>query len=156
MPHRVIGAVVLIGLSNCIAGCQTAPAPAQWFGSETGAAVKAVVDKFAEQGTIDRLVANVDGHVQNPGMEGYVNVRTSVGVRVVGANGNVDINTTGSGPMDPNMIPPYIQELAAKLVEAKDWDGLKKLLQLYGPFPGTKAEDTVSDVTAPTEITVPQ
>lgn len=156
MKAKGLAALAALGIVFGNVGCQTAPSPAQWFGSETGAAVQAVVDKFAEQGTIDRIVAGVRGNVQNPGMEGYVNVRTSVGVRVVGANGSVQIDTTGSGPMDPNMVPPYVQELAAKLVQEKDWDGLKKLLQLYGPFPGTKSEDTVSDVTAPTEITVPQ
>jgi len=135
MAHRIVGSLVFLAMGNCIAGCMTPPSPANWLGSETGAAVQAVVEKFAEQGTIDRMVAGVRGNVHDPGMEAYVNIRTSVGVRVVGADGSVQIDTTGSGPMDPNVIPDWAKPIVQGYIDRNDLEGLRKFLTIIGPFP---------------------
>lgn len=49
----------------------------------------------ADQGVLDNFKTNVDGHVQDPGVESYVSITCAAGRRLKGVNGNVNFDTQG-------------------------------------------------------------
>ncbi len=57
-----------------------------------------------DQGVLDKFTSNIDGNIQNPGLETYVSIRTTAGVRIVGVNGEVDLAVDGTGTQLPRGV----------------------------------------------------
>lgn len=67
-----------------------------------------------DQMVADLIKSKLSGNIHDPGMEGYVNVRVSAGGRVVGVDGDIDLDVDGTGTQLPaNVRKLYIERLAA-------------------------------------------
>ena len=64
-----------------------------------------LVSMVEDQGGLDDFTSNIDGHIQNPGLETYVAVKTTLGVRIVGVNGEVDLQAAGTGTQGGSPTP---------------------------------------------------
>lgn len=66
-----------------------------------GNVAQILADKIQEEGVLDKWLANVDGHLQDPGVESYVSITIAGGVHAKGVNGNV----TAQGGGDSTKLP---------------------------------------------------
>jgi hypothetical protein len=108
-------AVLFGALGGCGPSSLPAAMPAEFYG---------VVDKIAvmveDQGVLDEFVSDVDGHVQNPGIATYVTVTVEGGVRLVGVNGNVVLETFGTGSQLPSGVrAELIKQLSGPLSDER-------------------------------------
>lgn len=84
---------VLVLVLMSVVGC----GPPMGFPKELGAAATVLTNMVAEQGLMDDFIGKVRGHVNEPGMELYVEIRAASGVRVVGVDGDVNLSASGVG-----------------------------------------------------------
>ena len=84
-----------------------------------------------DQGVLDNFTSNIDGNIQNPGLETYVSIRTTAGVRIVGVNGEVDLGVEGTGTQLPRGVrdslitmlgQPIGDEQRAAILEILGWN----------------------------------
>jgi len=95
---RRTGGACLLALSGCLEGCQLPNA----FPRELAEATKMIVQKVADEGTLEKWASNVEGDVFNPGVEAYVCV--SSGVRLVGVQGEIDLTAGGDSTRLPSGV----------------------------------------------------
>ncbi len=55
-----------------------------------------------DQGVMDQFTSNIRGHVNDAGIESYVTVTTAAGTRLVGMDGDIMLNTSGTGTQLPH------------------------------------------------------
>lgn len=111
----VILAVLFGALGGCGPGSLPAAMPKEFY---------QVVDKLAimveDQGVLDEFTSNIDGHVQDPGLETSVSVTVSGAVRLVGVNGNVTLTAFGTGTQLPSGVrAALIKELDGPISDAR-------------------------------------
>ena len=107
----ILAAILTFFGIGCVPSSLPAAMPAEFYG---------VVDKIAvmveEQGVLDEFVSDIDGHVQDPGLETYVQVTVAGGVRLVGVNGNVVLEAFGTGTQLPSGVrAELIKQLSGPL-----------------------------------------
>lgn len=100
MKELGLAIVAALGLlvGSCVVGCSWQPGG---FPQEMTDALKVATEKVAEQGVLDKFTTNLRGHVKDPGIESYALVRVSGGVRIVGTDGDMIMETSGVGTMLP-------------------------------------------------------
>ncbi len=94
MKFRVFVSLVVLGFAT---GCNLPTGLPKEF-AEVADAMTAMV---TDQGVLNQFTSGIDGHIQNPGLETYLSVRTTAGVRIVGVNGEVDLQAEGGGTQLP-------------------------------------------------------
>ena len=99
--------------------------------SAVGELGKVVAAKIADEGTLQSFTSNLDGHVQDPGIESYVEIRAAAGVRAVGANGNITAAAHGDSTRLPagmrdalieQLKQPISDEQRAAILEILGWN----------------------------------
>ena len=60
-----------------------------------------MVQMVADQGVLDAFQSNLEGNIQDPGVESYVKVTFATGVNLTGLNGEMDLVTGGAGTQLP-------------------------------------------------------
>ena len=86
--------IMLMPVCGCLQGLGAFP-------GELGAVVQGMTAIVKDQGVLDKFASNVQGNIQNPGMESYIRVTTAAGVRLIGVNGELDLTTEGTGTQLP-------------------------------------------------------
>ena len=96
---KAIMALLMALLGGGLLGCSLFQPTG--FPAEMTAALTVATEKIAEQGVLDKFTTNLRGHVKDPGIESYALVRVSGGVRIVGTDGDMIMETSGVGTMLP-------------------------------------------------------
>lgn len=96
---RLCVACALCATTWYAAGCAT-----PGFSSEFGRVAAVIAQKVADEGILEKFTSNMDGHVQDPGLESYFTVTTAAGVRMRGFNGNIDLMTSGTATNLPSGV----------------------------------------------------
>ncbi len=104
-----IGCGMVLGVGGCVTAPQAMP-------REFGQVVETLAQKMLDETVMDDFLARLDGHLQNPGLELFINNRLSIGGRFVGTNGNLVVDTSGTGTMLPAGVrEALIQQLDGPL-----------------------------------------
>ena len=72
------------------------------FPKELSQLIARTGEMISDQGVLDTFKTDLDGHVQDPGVETYVEIRVAAGGRLVGVNGNLDVNAGGGATHLPS------------------------------------------------------
>lgn len=91
----IVGLFGVFGLTGC-ASLQPAAFP-----KEMTAALEGAVQQVADQGVLDEFITNMRGHVLEPGIESYTQIRIAAGVKIVGVDGDMVFETSGTGTQLP-------------------------------------------------------
>ena len=106
--HRIDMVVAAMLLGLLATGCALPTALPADFSQVAQGMTKMVVD----QGILSEFQSGIDGNIQNPGLESYTRITLAAGVRLVGVNGEVDLNTAGLGTQKPaGMRETLIEQL---------------------------------------------
>lgn len=121
--------VGVMGLCLCaLPGCAS-PRLGNALPAEYAGGLTMVTEKIADQGMLDKWLANATSNIQDPGLESYVQVTTAAGVRIVGMNGRFDMNAGG----DSTRLPPGVRaELIDQLGMPISDDQREAILRLLG------------------------
>jgi len=92
--------------------------------------VSAAVDKFTEQGVMDKWIANVDGAVQNPGVAVATVIEIRGEAHLIGVNGEVSLNQEGHGTQfSPQTLGALVDELKNPALSWEEKQYIWNLLQ---------------------------
>jgi hypothetical protein len=69
--------------------------------------------KIQDEGILNEFMLDIDGHVQDPGLESYVSATFAAGVRMKGVNGNV----VARGHGDSTRLPPGMRDVLIKQLD---------------------------------------
>jgi hypothetical protein len=76
--------------------------------------------KIQDEGVLKEWMVGASGHVQNPGVESYVEVRMTGGVRAIGVDGNVEARGSGDATRLPAGVrDELIKELGGPISDAR-------------------------------------
>ncbi len=95
-----IGLAVLLFVSGC-------GAP-MGFPKELGDAVQVITEMVRDQGLLDQFTSSIDGHVNDPGIEVFVDITVASGVRMIGVDGNVSLDASGIGTQLPTEVRSHL------------------------------------------------
>lgn len=110
--QTVITLIVAYVLTLVLGGC-TMPGA---MPGDFAAVVQSMVRHVEDQGVLDDFKSALDAHVQDPGMESYLEFRLTAGVALVGVNGEVDLSTHGTGTQLPKGVREgLIEQLAGPI-----------------------------------------
>lgn len=88
----------LLCLGLIASGCGMGPSG---FPKELATVAEKMATMVEEQGVMDDFASNIAGTVNNPGMESYVGMELTAGVRIAGVDGSIDLTTSGTGTQLP-------------------------------------------------------
>lgn len=105
----VFAALLACGTVWHCAGCSMAGGANKQMDS-VGKLGEMLVEKVNDEGVLDKWVAAMDGHFQDPGVEAYASVTVATGVHAKGVNGNI----SGNGGGDSTRLPKDVREELVK------------------------------------------
>lgn len=106
MKRNLLRMVLLVYAAGT-AGCAATALPAGY-----GDALAMIVEKVADQGMLERWSSDAAAHVINPGVETSISITTSATVRLVGMDGQIELDTGGGGT---KLAPGLREALIAQL-----------------------------------------
>ena len=109
MRKRMLMSVGLLLCVGCLQGCAMFKTPAM-FPDEGGKITAMILEKIGKDGTLEKWAASANVHAVNPGMEGYAKIEFSSGVRIVGVDGEVNADSSGSG-LPPDVVKSMTEVL---------------------------------------------
>lgn len=124
---RTLAGVALLAVNGCLTGGCKLP------GSRLEMALADAADqlgkKVADEGVLEKFLLDADGHVQDPGLESYVQVTMAAGVRAKGINGNIVARASG----DSTRLPAGMRETLVKQLDGPLSDEQRAaILQILG------------------------
>ncbi len=93
MRAKLFGLGVLFLVSGCAAP--------MGLPKEFGAAATVLTAMVADQGLLDDFIGNIRGHVNEPGMAVFTTIEVTSGVKIVGVDGDVNLQASGVGTQLP-------------------------------------------------------
>ena len=87
-----------------------------------GQAAEQLNQKIADEGVLDKFLLDADGHVQDPGLESYIQVTIGAGVRAKGINGNIVAQASG----DSTRLPAGVREAMLKELDSPNTSNDRK------------------------------
>lgn len=115
-------ATLLASLGTLLSGgCVANDLTPKAFPQELGLAANALVVSMTDQAAWDEMLGKVDGHVSDPGVETYIEIRASCGVRLRGVDGSVAIAGTGhgTGPMTDQARAVFLEQYESATSKAQ-------------------------------------
>ena len=128
LPVSGVWFVILIVIGILIGGCVGGP---QAMPAEFAGIVTKITDKAIDETVLDSMVSNMRGHVLNPGVEAYVVIELAAGARIKGMDGDVMLDTSGTGTKLPSgmrealirqLDGPLSDEQRAAIFEILGWN----------------------------------
>ena len=87
-----------------------------------GQAAEQIAVKIQDEGVLDKFLLDADGHVQDPGLESYVQVTIAAGVHAKGINGNIVARASG----DSTRLPAGVREAMLKELDNPNTSDARK------------------------------
>lgn len=111
MRKRWMIGAVLCGALWCSGGCKGLPGGR--LEQAMAESAETLNKKIQDEGVLKDFMLDADGHVQDPGLESYVQVTMAAGVHMKGVNGNI----VARGHGDSTRLPSGMREVLIKQLE---------------------------------------
>ena len=86
-------ALLCMAVVVCVSGCTGLQA----FPADNQRWADAIVAGIMDQNVLETMASELEGHVNDPGLETEIGVFTRVTTRLVGTDGEVELHATGQG-----------------------------------------------------------